>query len=280
MIFGLDGFYNTRGNRFLITADDQVLKFPEYYWGIGNRTSEDDQELYQAWRVELRNALLKRFKHDIYIGPVFQFQSMFGLQYADSSQLESSAITGAAGGNSVGLGYAIYWDRRDNILNPSGGSSFLSLQHTGFSRHIGSDFGFQTVELDGRYYINTWRDHILAFQTYQYFSLGDPPFRMMGLLGSGSHMRGYYRGRYRDRHYLSAQMEYRLAIWKWVGMAAFAGLGEVTRDFRDIELTNLKYFMGGALRIRMSKEDNTWLRADFAVGKQTSGFYFTFGETF
>lgn len=280
ILLTFDGFYNTRGNRFLITADDALLKFPEFYWGVGNATNEDQQELYQAWRIELKNAVLKRLKHNIYVGPTFQLQSMFGMSFADSSQLQGSGVTGSNGGLSTGLGYSVYWDRRDNILNPSGGSSFVSVQHIGFSKYIGSDFGFQTVELDGRYYVNTWRDHVLAFQTYNYFSFGDPPFRMMGLLGSSSHMRGYYRGRFRDRHYLSLQTEYRLAIWRWVGMAAFAGLGDVTHDFTDLQWNNMKYFWGGALRIRMSKEDNTWLRADFAVGRKTNGFYFSFGESF
>lgn len=280
LIFTLDGFYNTRRNDFLINFDNQVLKFPEYYWGIGNETPESNQELIQAWRIELKDILLRRVKKDFYAGLLYQMQSIFQLEYSDSSQLEQSGVTGASGGISSGIGYALYWDRRDNILNPSGGSSFLSFQHVGFSKYAGSDFGFQTIELDGRYYLHTWRDHVLAFQTYNYFTVGDPPFRMLGLLGSGSHMRGYYRGRFRDRHYLSVQAEYRLAIWRWVGMAAFAGMGDVTQDFSDLRIGNLKYFAGGALRIRMSKEDNTWLRADFSVGRQTTGFYFSFGETF
>lgn len=280
LIFSFDWFYNTRRNDFIVVGNNSLLKFPEYYWGIGNETPESNEELYQAWRLELSDILLRRVKGDFYAGPMFRFQSIFQMETADTSLLATSGVLGAEGGVSSGLGYALLWDRRDNILNPSGGSSYLSLRHAAFMPWLGSDFSFQSIELDGRYYINTWRDHVLAFQTYNNFTLGNAPFRMLSLLGSGSHMRGYYRGRYRDNHYMSVQTEYRLTIWKFIGAAAFTGLGDVSENFSDLRFSNLKWFAGGALRIRVNKADNVWLRADYSVGRNTTGFYFSFGETF
>ncbi len=46
---------------------------------------------------------------------------------------------------------------------------------------------------------------------------------MMPLLGSDERMRGYYRGRYRDKNVVSGQLEYRRQLTRRHGIVAGPG---------------------------------------------------------
>ncbi len=47
-------------------------------------------------------------------------------------------------------------------------------------------------------------------------------------------MRGYYSGRYRDRNYAAAQIEYRKVFNRMFGLVLFAGAGEVASEINQI----------------------------------------------
>jgi hypothetical protein len=110
--------------------------------------------------------------------------------------------------------------------------------------------------------------------------LGNPPFRMMALMGSDVHMRGYYQGRYRDRNYHTAQAEVRYPIYKWLRGVAFAGLGDIAA--KPLQFGRLpKPSAGAGLRILVDKAESTYMRFDYALGsKGNQGFYIGFGEAF
>jgi hypothetical protein len=94
-------------------------------------------------------------------------------------------------------------------------------------------------------------------------------------------MRGYFMGRYRDRHYLTAQAEYRRMVWWRLGFAAFAGAGEVFgSEGSDFRLSNLQWSVGGGLRLLFNRAERVNLRVDFGVGKSTTGLYFQLEEAF
>lgn len=281
IIITADWFYYTRENKFIVVGNNGILKFPELFWGIGNNTPDSAEEQYQTWRMEFDDAVYWNLTGDMYAGVRFRLQHMFDLQPEAGGLLETGGITGSGGGTAAGIGLAFLVDRRDNQLFPSGGSRYLSLSTTSFNKLVGSQYNFANIEMDARAYFKGWKDHVAAIQFYSNLNFGDPPFRMTGLLGGPQHGRGYYRGRYRDNHYFFLQGEYRFTIWRWIGGTAFAGFGDVTNDFTDLQLGNLKYSLGGAIRIRVDKENRGWLRADFAVGKgSNTGFYLGYGESF
>jgi len=112
---------------------------------------------------------------------------------------------------------------------------------------------------------------------------GDPPFQSLSLLGdSGKQnlMRGYYRGRYRDKNIIVFQTEYRIPLWWRFGAVAFIGVGNVASAFDMFKIKTVKYSYGAGLRFQLDDKEKINLRIDIGFGKETSGFYFTIGEAF
>jgi outer membrane translocation and assembly module TamA len=93
-------------------------------------------------------------------------------------------------------------------------------------------------------------------------------------------MRGTYTGQFREKALLAFQAEYRIHVWRRIGAAAFAGLGDVAPSLQDIKLNRLKYSLGAGLRFKLDTREGTNLRLDFAWGKHSTGFYMTVQEAF
>jgi hypothetical protein len=88
-------------------------------------------------------------------------------------------------------------------------------------------------------------------------------------------------GRYRDRHMVAGQAEYRLHVWRRVGVDAFVGAGQVTPRLDAVALSDLHYSVGYGLRILRDPQERMNLRIDMGCGRNgASGLYFTVGEAF
>ena len=64
---------------------------------------------------------------------------------------------------------------------------------------------------------------MLALQGLAAYMPGEVPFANMPVLGGQNLLRGLFGGRYRDQTLVAAQAELRLPVWRWIGLAAFAG---------------------------------------------------------
>jgi outer membrane protein assembly factor BamA len=109
---------------------------------------------------------------------------------------------------------------------------------------------------------------------------GSPPFYELAALGGPYQMRGYYEGRYRDKAYATAQMEYRMFIFRRIGLVAFGGLGDVSDSFPDFELEDFKYSYGFGIRFTIDVIEKLNVRMDIGLGKNTKGVYFAVEEAF
>ena len=96
---------------------------------------------------------------------------------------------------------------------------------------LGSDHQFGRYVGDARRYVRLGHG-VLAAQAYVEASSGRVPFDQMAMLGSGSVMRGYVRGRYRDRSLAAVQMEYRLTLAGRLGLAEVRRCGHRGTDAR------------------------------------------------
>ena len=91
---------------------------------------------------------------------------------------------------------------------------------------------------------------------------GDPPFYRLPNIGGISVLRGLYDGRFRDKTMAAVQAEYRFPIWKIVGGAVFAGVGEVAERPADLSLADLKLAGGLGLRVTLDPKERINLRID------------------
>ena len=100
---------------------------------------------------------------------------------------------------------------------------------------MGSDYNLNTFLSDNRFYIPIRENNVLAFQFLGQFTSGNPPFNLLSLMGGESLMRGYYLGRYRDKHMIASQIEYRILPFSFAkrwGASIFFAAGEVFSSLR------------------------------------------------
>jgi hypothetical protein len=102
----------------------------------------------------------------------------------------------------------------------------------------------------------------------------------MGMIGGDTLMRGYYYGRYRDKNLAVLQAEYRMPVWKRLGLVGFAGVGDVAPAPGRFRLGSFKAAGGFGFRFLFDPKEKTSIRLDFGFGKDTSGMYITATEAF
>jgi len=108
--------------------------------------------------------------------------------------------------------------------------------------------------------------------------MGNAPFFNMAQLGGTRRLRGYFEGKFRDKHLLLAQAELRQEGFGRFGGVAFAGMGTVFGSAGE----SLEWRPNGGigLRYQLDKKQKLNIRADYGFGVKSQGFYLTFGEAF
>jgi outer membrane protein assembly factor BamA len=197
----------------------------------------------------------------------------------ENGALAAGDVTGSGGGTLSGLGGWFNRDTRDNIFYSTQGS-LCEISGAYYAGALGCDFDFGRYGLDLRKFFSMGERQVVALQSLVVATSGDPPFQMLAQLGGDRVMRGYYNGRFRDRHAAVLQAEYRVKVWWRIGAAAFAGVGDVAHRPADFRIEDFKYSLGGGLRFLLSRQEGMNLRIDSAFGDGTSGFYITLGEPF
>jgi hemolysin activation/secretion protein len=145
-----------------------------------------------------------------------------------------------------------------------------------FQSFLGSKFIFNQYQLDFRKYVEIFDSHLLAVQAWYSFTAGHPPFQHISLIGGSDLMRGYFEGRYRDLNAMVYQAEYRLPVYRKLGLVFFGSAGQVAEKVSSYALHKFRYGGGVGLRYKLNEEGLNF-RLDFAFGDQTA-FYFGLNE--
>ncbi|WP_299457296.1 BamA/TamA family outer membrane protein [uncultured Microscilla sp.] len=272
----------TNEEKYVINGRFSYLFFPEFYYGIGNRLPKENEELVSYRRVRVENRVLRKITQKLFVGLQYRYVEMFQVRPTEGGLLETSQVPGYNGSKVSGLGAAVVYDSRDNILAPYKGA-YLELSNYNYGSDLGGEFDYSTVTVDLRKYFKLFahRKHILAIQGYGNFITGTAPYKELSEFGGGTIMRGFYQGRYRQNDYMAAQVEYRLPIWRWIGMTAFTGVGDVASEISKFDIANAKMSYGLGLRFEIDKQNRTNIRVDYGRGSDGSaGFYLEIGEAF
>ncbi|MGQ0640119.1 MAG: hypothetical protein ACT4P6_05000 [Gemmatimonadaceae bacterium] len=95
--------------------------------------------------------------------------------------------------------------------------------------------------------------------------------------GTQATLRGFKTYRFRDRHLVLLQAEYRIPLWGPVDATLFADAGKVTRRRSDLDVTGLRRDYGFSLSVM--RGPTTALRADVAFGGgEAARLLLTFGR--
>ena len=269
----------TRQSSFVFYGEAGYYKYSYYFYGIGNKQSDDYKELYKVNYPRVKINALKKVSKSLYAGLRYGLED-YNIIGADSGkQLSTGIITGSKGGFVSGIGPAINFDTRDNIFSPSRGF-FIDAGALFYGKALGSNFNFNRYTLDGSVYFAAKNKNVWAFNLFADFVNGSAvPFSQLALLGGNKKMRGYYEGRYRDKNLLALAAEYRLHVYKRFGAVVFANAGAVNNE--TIKLTDyVRTTAGAGVRYALNKSEKLNIRLDYGIGKKTTGFYFTIGEAF
>ena len=207
---------------------------------------------------------------------------MMDVKYQLGGLFDQQNITGRNPYRVSGLGFSFTFDNRNDAFAPSKGY-FAQIYFNHFDKVFGSNFNYTNIVIDLRKYLIVYQKQVLALQAYSFSNLGNEvPLRSLASLGGANSMRGYYSGRYRDKRELVVQAEYRIPIVSRLGLAFFCSAGDVGNSFSDYAIRDLKYAMGGGLRLALNKSEKLNLRLDYGVGQgqNNQGLYFQLGEAF
>jgi outer membrane protein assembly factor BamA len=269
----------TRDERYIIHWRNSLSNFPDKFWGIGNFTPESNKESYVYKQFLINPQVLRKISRKFYTGLFYEYQKVFEVNYTSGGRFDREQVSGRAGSAVSGLGIILAWDSRDHAFSPGKGF-FLQLTAAQFAQVFKSEYDFINYQLDLRNFYTLFKKHVIAFQVIGYLTQGNVPLRNLALLGGSDIMRGYYAGRYRDKDILASQVEYRLPIYKRLGMVGFAGGGRVSDKLKNFSLRGIRYSVGGGLRLALKPGDKLNLRVDYGVGYRSSGLYVTVSEAF
>jgi hypothetical protein len=273
--------WDVTNHDYILFGENSWMKFPELYWGIGARTPDENELLYDAYRIEMENGLYRRMGKNLYAGLDQQLQAVYSMSIPEADKAPDVIRMQLNTGIASGFGIGVLFDSRSNLLNPRAGEYLMMLHGLYFSKWFGSDYGFPHAHTDFRCYLPAGGKNILALQTTAEFFGDGAPFRLQAMLGGSMMMRGLYQGRYRDQNQITAQAEYRMICWKWIGAAAFAAAGNVFSVKHPERNGSIRTSAGLGLRFRVDKRENTNIRLDYGwVNDGSRGFYLSFGEAF
>lgn len=269
--------------RYIIRFENSFSKFPDKFWGIGNKTDGKEPESYTFTQFYINPQLYRKVQGNLFLGAGLDFQRVFNLEYSANGYFDQDKVLGAydRGEYSV-LGYSFFinYDSRNHAYQPNNGSLFR-VKFSDFNKGFISDYNFTVLEIDYRKFIKVSRKSILAIQSLNTFNFGSVPYRNLSILGGNNMMRGYYAGRYRDRKSLTAQVEYRFPIKGRFAGVAFGSIGEVANDFGDFSVDRIKPAIGTGLRFAVLKQEKLNLRFDLAAGNGGElNYYIVLAESF
>lgn len=275
-MLGVRGLHIAPRDRYRIDYTLYFYSFPTKFWGIGfdmgdNSANEVDME---RWQAQAKVSFLFQVAPRLYFGP------MAAYDFIRSSDLERPELIEGMNSKTTnfGLGLALMYDSRDVTTNPHRGF-YVNIEQSFRPRFLGNDYCFSTTELRADAYTPLWKGATLAADVRSTLNFGNPSWGMMAKLGGPYSMRGYYEGRYRDKHKAEAQVELRQHIWKRNGVVAWVGAGTVFDKFESLRFNHLLPNWGIGYRWEFKKNVN--VRLDYGFGKSgQGGFMFNINEAF
>jgi hypothetical protein len=178
---------------------------------------------------------------------------------------------------------AVDFNHREPRGNPRAGGRYL-FTYQRFDDLDTNAYSFQRAEADVQHYISLLRNRrVLALRALA--SVSDAyegariPFYYQRALGGPDDLRGFHRLRFRDKHALLLQAEYRWEIFTAVDGALFYDAGKVASRVEDLNLKDLESDYG--IGFRFGTANSVFFRVEAAFGSRDGRhFIFRFNNVF
>ena len=271
---GIEGNTIFPQDKYRVNYNMYFAYMPTRFYGIGYEAGTlNHYSEYDEYQLGLKIDGLKKIIPNFYVGATFSAENYNAQDFKDEHFIPNENKKNTA----VGFGYIVSYDSRDFIPNAKKGY-FFNLEHIFFTKTLGSNRNFSRITLNARSYYQVWKKGILAFDVNGIFNNGDVPWNMLSLLSDSRQMRGYYKGQYRDRKQINAQVELRQKIYNRHGIALWGGAGNVFKNFDNFDWKHTLPTYG--IGYRWEFKDRINVRLDYGIGRGQSGFYFNINESF
>ncbi len=253
------------GGKWWLAGRAALASFPLIYYGIGSQAERADSNRMKHRFIKLEGKALRRLSGPLYGGVYYRLHSFFDVDWQFDSRIPPD-LSGGTGGVSSGLGVSFQYDTRPSQTTPTRGR-YLLLDYLRNAKLIGSDFGYDYLVIDARSYlpVRGGKD-VVALNLYAEFNGPAVPVQTMSMLSNSTTqelMRGVYLGRFRDRHEVVAQADYRGHLKGRFGYVVYGSAGNVFGSAGNELFDDLKFTYGGGLRFNVNPQDPLNLRVDF-----------------
>lgn len=236
-------------NRWTLWTRLGYRKFPDYYYGQGNRP---EQLLKQRLYYDSDNAYLT-------LQPQYRFSKSWIVGadvalYYDNARADTTLQVPGLNERILllGIGGLISYDSRDEVYYPSKGI-FFKATATYYDSPLNETYRMGKFVIDFRHYLTLYRQLIFVYQLRADMAVGKQiPFQLQPTIGGQDVLRGFRRGQYRDDAYFALQGELRIPIWKVIRGTVFAGIGDVY-NLSDWQWAPPKVSYGLGLRVAINK---------------------------
>lgn len=256
----------------------------EKFYGFGPDSDPDDESNYAFEQTtayfSLGSSKENRFSFELFTG--IDNTNIFNGKAATSPSskrlYDFRTLPGLETGVTIGrIQLNLRYESRNSFRNTAGGGVLQASM--GLFRESGGDrFGFWRSSVDYRRYFNLFYNRILvlrlAGEVTEELSGRLIPFQYMPELGEKTTIRGFQRGRFRDKDMVLVSAEYRYPVWQTTldGMVFFDA-GQVSPDiFNEYDSKNFKTGYGFGF--------NYWGKEGIALqiilSRSTEGFRFYF----
>lgn len=272
ILWGVGARQILNGEDSSVYAYSEIAKFPQTFFGVGRETHRGDATAYQEERQNLEFGGDKELIPHLSVGSglILRNDKFKTLESNGEGLLGSGRYLGEAGGPQRGVQVYLLWESTNDNYFPSEGMKVqLFSQH--YFKQWGSRYPFSAQKLDARFYQLLAPNWIQAHQFYIQNLNGDPPFYQLAQLGGNDLLRGYYKGRYRDRKMIIMQTETRYRFSKYWNLAIFGGMGNVSKLWYEMPDEPLKPSYGTGVRYQISPKQKINVRLDVGWGEDQGG---------
>jgi hypothetical protein len=278
----------THSNKYNFVGDWRYLNYPQDTYGFGGYTTLADGYTVTYKYIRFYETVLKKIQKNIYAGIGYQLDYHWGITQINPppGKTDYDLYGYYPTSTSSGLTLDILYDSRKNAGNPPGGSFYCNIIFLQNSMHLGSNSNWNSVLIDIRKYIKMPGNNVLAFWSYNVFTLsGNPPY--LDLPGTGTDTynntgRGYIYDRFIGKKMIDLEAEFRYGITKngLIGGVVFVN-AESLSEMNTNKFQVISPAAGLGLRFKFNKFSNTNVCIDYAIGTNGSrGFYGNLGEVF
>jgi len=279
----------TKNNKYNLLGDLRYLNYPQETYGFGTSNSLANGYIVDYKYIRLYQYVLKNIGKNLYAGFSYQLDYHWDIKELNVptgrvTDFEKYGYSQTSSSSGIALDFL--YDSRKNSINPEGGSFYSNIVLRQNVRFLGSTSNWNSILIDVRKYIKLTQNNVLAFWSYNVFTLsGNPPY--LDLPGTASDTynntgRGYAQDRFIGKNMVDLEAELRYGITNngFLGGVIFAN-AESLSELGTNKFTTIAPAIGAGLRIKFNKFSGTNICIDYGIGTNGShGFFGNLGEVF